>query len=111
MDGPAFATYIKEVLIQEIEPGTVVVLGNLATHYNKEAAAALNGHAGCFFYLPPCSPYLNPIEMAFSKLKAHLRRIGARSSTSVFNGLREICNIYEPTECWNYFKASVYSSN
>ena len=111
MDGPAFATYIKEVLIPEIEPGTVVVLDNPATHYNKEAAAALKEHGCWFLYLPPYSPDLNPIEMAFSKLKAHLRRSGARSFTSVFNALSEICDMYEPTECWNYFKAAGYAAN
>lgn len=80
MDGPAFAAYVREVLIPEIAPGTAVILDNLATHRNKEAAAALKAHGCWFHYLPPYSPDLNPIEQAFSKLKAHLRRVGARSS-------------------------------
>ncbi len=79
MDGPAFATYVREVLIPEIEPGTVVTLDNLATHRNKQAAEALRAHRSWFLYLPPYSPDLNPIEMAFAKLKAHLRRLGART--------------------------------
>ena len=79
MDGAAFAAYVSEVLVPEIAPGTVVILDNLATHRNKEAAAALNAHGCWFLFLPPYSPDLNPIELAFSKLKAHLRRIGARS--------------------------------
>ena len=111
MDGPAFAAYIKQVLVPEIQPGTVVVLDNLATHYNKEAAAALKAHGCWFLYLPPYSPDLNPIEMAFSKLKAHLRRIGARSFTAVFKAIGEICDMYNPQECWNYFKAAGYASN
>ena len=61
-------------------------------------------------YLPPYSPDLNPIEQAFSKLKAHLRRIGARTFTEVFEAIGSICNLYEPTECWNYFKAAGYVS-
>ena len=60
--------------------------------------------------LPPYSPDLNPIEMAFSKLKAHLRRIGARSFTSLFNALSQICNLYTPEECWNYFCQAGYAS-
>lgn len=111
MNGPAFAAYIREVLVPEIEPGTVVVLDNLATHYNAEAAAALKARGCWFLYLPPYSPDLNPIEMAFSKLKALLRRGGARSISAVFNALGEICDLYEPTECWNYFKAAGYVSN
>ncbi len=111
MDGPAFAAYIQEVLVPEIAPGTAVILDNLATHRNKEAAAALKAHGCWFLYLPPYSPDLNPIEQALSKLKAHLRRIGARSITSVFQAIGQVCDLYSPEECWNYFKAAGYVSN
>jgi transposase len=111
MDGPAFAAYIREVLIPEIAPGTAVILDILATHRNTEAAQALKEHGCWFLYLPPYSPDLNPIEQAFAKLKAHLRRIGARSFTAVFNAIGEICDLYDPMECWNYFKAAGYVSN
>lgn len=106
MDGEAFAAYIEHVLIPELEPGTVVILDNLATHKNAAAAKALR-EAGCWFlFLPPYSPDLNPIEMAFSKLKAHLRRIGARTFTDMFLALTEICDLFSPEECWNYFRAA-----
>lgn len=110
MDGPAFAAYIREVLIPEIAPGTAVVLDNLATHRNKEATEALKAHGCWFLYLPPYSPDLNPIELAFSKLNAHLRRIGARSFTAVFHAIGDICEMYSPQECWNYFLAAGYAS-
>lgn len=110
MDGPAFAAYVREVLVPEIAPGTVVILDNLATHRNKEAAAALKAHGCWFLHLPPYSPDLNPIEQAFSKLKAHLRRIGARSFTTVFDAIGEICELYAPQECSNYFQAAGYVS-
>ena len=87
---------------------TVVILDNLATHKNAEAEKAMR-KAGCWFlFLPPYSPDLNPIEMAFSKLKAHLRRIGARTFTDMFNAIAEICDLYSPEECWNYFTAAGY---
>ena len=92
-------------------PGTAVILDNLATHRNKQAAAALHAHGCWFLYLPPYSPDLNPIELAFSKLKAHLRRIGARSFTSVFEAIGDICDMYSPQECWNYFRAAGYASD
>ena len=111
MDGPAFATYVRDVLIPEIEPGTVVVLDNLATHRNKEAAKALREHGCWFLYLPPYSPDLNPIEMAFSKLKAHLRRISARSLTDVFDTIAQVGDLFDPQECSNYFNAAGYKSN
>lgn len=110
MDGPAFAAYIREVLVPEIGPGTVVVLDNLATHRNKEAQAALRDHGCWFLYLPPYSPDLNPIEQAFSKLKAHLRRIGARTFTELFNAIGEVCDLFTPQECWNYFRDAGYAS-
>ena len=56
------------------------------------------------------SPF-TPIEMAFSKLKAHLRRIGARTFTDMFHALSEICDLYSPQECCNYFTAAGYVSN
>jgi len=111
MDGPAFAAYVKEVLVPELTPGTVVILDNLATHRNVKAAQAIR-QAGCWFlYMPPYSPDLNPIEQAFSKLKSHLRKVGARSFTDLFNALRDICQMFSPKECWNYFKAAGYVSN
>lgn len=110
MNGEAFNAYISNVLIPELQPGTVVICDNLATHYNKEAAAALR-EAGCWFlYLPPYSPDLNPIEMAFSKLKAHLRRIGARTFDQMFDALAEVCELFTPNECWNYFCHSMNAS-
>jgi transposase len=93
-----------------LEPGTVVILDNLATHKNAAATKAMHD-AGCWFLLlPPYSPDLSPIEMAFSKLKAHLRRIGARTFTDMFNALTEICELYSPDECRNYFKAAGHVS-
>lgn len=108
LDGPAFAAYVREVLVPEIELGTAVVLDNLATHRNKEAA--LRAHGCWFLYLPPYSPHLNPIEMAFSKLRAHLRRIGARSFTGLFEALGEVCDLFTPEECWNYSCEAGYAS-
>lgn len=110
MDGTAFAAYIREVLVPELSPGTVVILDNLATHRNAEAAEALR-QAGCWFlYLPPYSPDLNPIEQAFSKPKSHLRKIGARTFTDLFCALGDICRMFTPDECWNFFQAAGYVS-
>lgn len=123
MDGDAFAAYIRQVLVPELAPRTVVGLDNLATHRNAEAARAIR-EAGCrFLYLPPYSPDLNPIEinralsrthgvraLIFAKLKAHLRRIGARSFTQVFEAIGRVCQLFDPTECWNYFKAAGYGA-
>jgi len=111
IDGPAFAAYVEKVLVPELVPGTVVILDNLATHKNAAAARAMRD-AGCWFlFLPPYSPDLNPIEMAFSKLKAHLRRIGARTFTEMFDAIAQVCDLYSPQECWNYCRAAGYVSS
>ena len=110
MDGPAFVAYIREALIHQIEPGTTVILDKLAIHKNKEAEEVLREQGCWFLFLPPYSPDLNPIKMAFSKLKAHLRRIGARSFTGLFQALSEICDLFTPQQCWNYFCEAGYAS-
>ncbi len=111
MDGAAFAACVEKVLMPKPSPGTVVILDNLATHKKAEAKKAVR-QAGCWFlFLPPYSTDLNPIELAFSKLKAHLRRICGRSFTDVFNPLAEICELYSQEEYWNYFTASGYVSS
>ena len=107
MDGPAFAAYVKEVLAPVLPPRTVVILDNLATHRNIEAAHALR-QAGCWFlYLPPYSPDLNPIEQAFSKLKgppAKDRR--AKFHRSLQSARRHLPNVHTrrvlelPPCCW-----------
>lgn len=55
------------------------------------------------------SPDLNPIEMAFAKLKAHLRRIGAPTIEALWRAVGSICDLYSPDECWNYIKTAEYA--
>ena len=49
--------------------------------------------------------------MAFSKLKAHLRGAAARTFDALWTALGDICGLFEPQECWNYFKAAAYASD
>ncbi len=101
---------VQKVLVPELQPGPCVILDNLSTHHNTGACKAMR-EAGCWFlFLPPYSPDLNPIEQAFSKRKAHLWRIGARSFTQIFTAIGEICEMFSPQECWNYLHAAGYGS-
>ncbi|WP_353620620.1 hypothetical protein [Paracoccus albus] len=61
--------------------------------------------------MPPYSSDLNSIEQASSKLKAHLRRIGARTFTKVFEAIGATSDLYDTTECWNYSKTAGYASS
>jgi transposase len=88
----------------------VVVLDNLAAHKSKKAAQCLKQKGAWFLFLPAYSPDLNPIEQAFSKLKAHLRKAQARTLEALWRAVGDICDLFEPQECWNYLKAAGYAS-
>lgn len=104
----AFETYTETQLAPALNPGDVVILDNLSSHKSTKAAEMLKT-VGCWFlFLPAYSPDLNPIEMAFSKLKAHLRRIGARTIQALNNAVANILELYQPEECQNYFQAAGY---
>ena len=109
MDGAAFETYVRTQLAPALEPRTVVILDNLATHRNAGAAQALRERGCWFLYLPPYSPDLNPIEQAFAKLKAHLRRIGARTIDALCTAIGDICTLYSEQECWSFLKQAGYA--
>jgi len=111
MNGVAFDTYIATQLAPALEPGTVVILDNLSTHRSTRGAEALKQQKCWFLFLPPYSPDLNPIELAFSKLKTHLRRIGARTYDQLIQAIGNICDLYDSQECWNYFKAAGFASH
>ncbi len=108
MDGKAFTTCIETQLAPQLAPRTVVILDNLSTHKVTEAACAFKRHQCWFLFLSPYSPDLNPIEMAFSKLKSQLRRIGARTFDALIKALGELCDLFTPQECWNFFNAAGY---
>ncbi len=72
MNRAAFDIYIETQLAPTLGPGDVVILDNLSSHKSAKAAKILKQRGAWFLFLPPYSPDLNPIEMAFSKLKAYL---------------------------------------
>lgn len=108
MDGEAFATYVETQLAPTLQKGDVVILDNLNVHLIRRAADALAVRGAWFLFLPKYSPDLNPIEMAFSKLKAHLRKAAARTYDALWQAIGDICTLFPPDECWNFFKAQNY---
>ena len=110
MDRDAFDTDVEKVLIPELDPGSVVILDNLATHKSDAAAQMLKSNDCWVLFLPAYSPDLNPIEIAFSKRKAHLRRFGARTFDQLIHAIGEICDLFTPDECWNFCAAAGYTS-
>lgn len=111
MNRRIFETYVETQLAPTLQPGDVVILDNLSSHKSEKAKAILKERGAWFLFLPPYSPDLNPIEMAFAKLKAHLRRIKARTIDALWKAVGDICDLYSSDECWNYLRAAGYASN
>jgi transposase len=111
MNRQIFETWVETQLAPTLEPGDVVILDNLSSHKSEKAKAILKERGARFLFLPPYSPDLNPIEMAFAKLKEHLRRIGARTIDALWRAIGSICDLYSPEECWNYLKKAGYASD
>jgi transposase len=111
MNRASFETYVETQLAPTLDPGDVVILDNLSSHKSEKAQASLKARGAWFLFLPPYSPDLNPIEMAFAKLKAHLRRIGARTLDALWRAVGNICGLYSPEECASYLKAAGYASD
>jgi len=111
MNRKIFETYVETQLAPTLPPVDIVILDNLSSHKSQKAAAILKERGAWFLFLPPYSPDLNPIEMAFAKLKAHLRRIGARTIGALWEAVGGIRELYSPDECWNYLKHAGYVSD
>ena len=108
MDGAAFDTYIRTQLAPTCRPGEVIILDNLNVHKSPRAAQALKDVGAWFLFLPKYAPDLNPIEQAFAKLKTLLRKAKARTYDALSRAVGDICDLFDPDECWNYLKHANY---
>lgn len=104
-----FEAYVEHQLAPSLYPGDVVILDNLGAHDSAKARACLHARGAWFLFLPKYSPDLNPIEQAFAKLKAHLRAHEARTYHALWRAVGDICDLFSPTECWNFFKHAGYA--
>jgi transposase len=111
MDRIAFDLYIETQLAPTLRKGDIVILDNLSVHHSAAAADMLGERGAWFLPLPQYSPDLNPIEMAFAKLKAHLRKAAARTFDALWRALGDICRLFEPSECRSFFKHANYASD
>ena len=111
MNRAAFDLYVETQLAPTLQPGDVVILDNLSVHNSARAKAAVQARGARLLFLPQYSPDPNPIEMAFSKLKAHLRAASARTFEALIAAVGNICDLFTPQECQNYFQAAGYASN
>jgi len=112
LDGPingrAFQAYVEHVLVPELRPGDVVIMDNLGSHKGAGVRTAIEAAGAHLLYLPPYSPDFNPIENAFSKLKALLRRAAERTVEGLWSAIGRLIDAFTPQECANYFAAAGY---
>jgi transposase len=108
MTGNAFQIYIKHFLCPTLKPGDIVIADNLSSHKISGIRSAIEAVGARLLYLPPYSPDLNPIEKCFSKLKALLRKMAARTAETLWKGIGEILDSLTAKECLNYFKSCGY---
>jgi len=112
LDGPinriAFETYVEKVLAPELMPGDIVIMDNLSSHKGPRVREIIEAVGAELRFLPPYSPDFNPIEMAFSKIKAHLRKAAERTVESLWNAIGRIIELVTPNEARQYFTAAGY---
>lgn len=108
MNGDAFRAYVEQVLVPELSEGDVVIMDNLPAHKVTGVRQAIENAGARLLYLPPYSPDFNPIEMAFSKLKALLRKAAARTIDGLWKIIGNLIDAFTPHECHNYFEAAGY---
>ena len=114
LNGPinraAFETYVEKVLVPALRPGDGVILDNLSSHKGARDRALIEAAGASLLYLPPYSPDFNPIENAFAKLKALLRKAAERTVEGLWTAIGRLIDVFTPTECANYFAAAGYDA-
>lgn len=113
IDGPMnadiFEHYIETQLAPTLNKGDVVVVDNLPAHKRASIAQTLRNQGAWLLFLPPYSPDLNPIELAFSKFKAHMKRLKPRTVDELWRAAGKVCELFKPDECRNFFAADGYA--
>lgn len=108
MDGEAFLAWCEQMLGPELRPGDIVIMDNLPAHKVAGVREAIEAADATLLYLPPYSPDFNPIENAFAKLKAHIRKAAARTVQALEKAVASALSTFEPSQCANFFVHAGY---
>jgi transposase len=111
MTGDWFLAYTQRVLAPTLRRGDVVILDNLPAHKGTAVRQAIEAAGARLLFLPPYSPDFNPIENAFAKLKAMLRKAAARTVEQLWRAIGECLDAFTPNECANYFANCGYDAD
>ena len=108
MHGAAFLAYVEQALVPTLKPGDIVAMDNLAAHRSGAVREAIRRPGAELRFLPPYSPDLKPIEMAFSRFKAGLKRRSAPTVTELREAIGHATDSFTPAECELDFAAAGY---
>lgn len=108
INGEIFSAWVEQHLVKTLQPGDVVVLDNLSSHKNARVVAAIESVGAEVRFLPPYSPDLNPIELAFSKLKKLLRDGARRTTEMLWQLCGQVLELFSEDECRNYLRHCGY---
>jgi transposase len=108
MTGAAFLAYVEQVLVPTPAPGDIVILDNLPAHKPVAVREAIKAAGAIMLFLPPYSPDFNPIEMAFSKIKAFLKKAAARTVHALWDAIRDAIDDVTPHDARSFFTACGY---
>ena len=110
MDGGHFLAYIEQILCPELKPGYTVLMDSLPAHKVRGVREAIEATGASMRYLPRYSPDLNPIEMAFAKLKANLRAEAARTLEALWDAATKAIEKFKQSECRNFLLHAGYGA-
>ena len=108
MDGEIFLAWCEQMLAPALRPGDIVIMDNLPAHKVAGIRGAIETRGATLLYLPPYSPDFNPIENAFAKLKAHVRKHAARTINALEAAAADALRQFKPAECANFFSHAGY---
>ena len=109
INGASFLAWVQQALVPTLSAGDIVIMDNLSSHKVAGVHEAIEAVGATPLYLPPYSPDLNPIEQVFAKLKAILRKVGARTVDDLWRAIGNALDEFSPTECRNYLVNAGYS--
>jgi transposase len=109
MNGAIFVEYLRQSLAPSLKPGDIVVIDNLPAHKLDDVRAIIEAAGATLRYLPPYSPDLNPIELSFAKLKAHLRKAKERTIPALYDRIGQALQTFQAHEFPNYFREAGYA--
>ena len=111
INGARFLDHVRRILAPTLTPGGIVIIDNLSSHKRDEVRDAIEEVGATVCFLPPCSPDFNPVEKAFAKLKALLRRAAARTVEAVRQAIQDLVRSIALTESANFFAACGYDQD